>query len=767
MSTPTYATWAGRRRSAAATRDTGSWERLVDNRRLARATAREGVIVFDIGGTWFRSGVVRDDGCLVDVDRVPAISYVRYPDTPVHVLQDRLVNYLCTEVERLRATSHHKVRMASISMGAALNARTGWIYNDGPLWGPGSLPLDLGGRLAAERPDIEWNVVNDVTAALLHHVARHAGEDISRMTLVTVSTGIAARTFDWFTNSVPVDREYGMQGEIGHLPVRFLFRHSPVELRCDCGGLNHLNAFSSGRGIEQLIQTIAMRFPHDFAKSHLARADNRVQPDFGDFVEALKHDDALAVEILDAATQPLADVVRVTGIIDPHVERIVFTGGVVHTLGERYADSLHRCLDQDGIYQISDLDPGYFRRRLSFAEAGEHEGLRGAALACDAGPALHLPGTTGAGMPSVVERPAEDGARWQVSAHMAVRYEVVETEDAFGPVLDRYLRTDRALVIMDAVVGSIYEDRVRERLGAATLVRLPSGERLKNMTSVVRVLDAFDSFGVGRQADPVVAVGGGTLLDVVGLAAGLYRRGIRYLRVPTTLLAMVDAGIGAKVGVNLDGVKSRIGSYHPSVATLVDTSFLQTLDERSIRNGVAEIVKMAVVCDRALFDMLESSSDLVDARFRSEQGGRIMGRAIGGMLSELAPNLWEHDLSRRVDFGHTFSPGIEMRALPQLLHGEAVAIDIALSSAISTALGVLPRDDLTRILSLLRRFRLQLLHDVCDPDLLHSSLNDVRLHRGGSLRMPLPVAIGRVQFVDEVSRSTIGEAVDMLRGWTA
>src|SRR5262249_55497766 len=146
-------------------------------------------------------------------------------------------------------------------------------------------------------------------------------------------------------------------------------------------------------------------------------------------------------------------------------------------------------------------------------------------------------------------------------------------------------------------------------------------------------------------------------------------------------MGLIDAGIGIKTGVNFDRHKNRIGTYFAPRRAYLDTHFLRSLDERHVANGIAEIIKMAIVKDARLFELLEENiSSVVEDRFCGKEAYReILVRATTGMLQELAGNLWEHVLERIVDYGHTFSPTLEMAALPELLHGEAVAIDMALS----------------------------------------------------------------------------------------
>ncbi|WP_123972646.1 sedoheptulose 7-phosphate cyclase [Streptomyces sp. Ag109_O5-1] len=371
---------------------------------------------------------------------------------------------------------------------------------------------------------------------------------------------------------------------------------------------------------------------------------------------------------------------------------------------------------------------------------------------------------------------------WQVSTSKAVTYEVMVSPgllDPSNPALatagvTEEARPGRRLLVVDATVHALYGARIGAYFAHQGVEHevhvVDAHESVKSMETVFEIVDAMDSFGISRRREPVIAIGGGVLTDLVGLAASLYRRSTPYARVPTTLIGMVDAGIGAKTGVNFRQHKNRLGTYHPSAVTLVDREFLATLGPRHLSNGLAEILKMAMVKDLVLFEQLAAHGPrLVDERMQSAgsaDGGRgaedVVGRAIHSMLEELQPNLWEHELRRLVDFGHSFSPAIEMAALPELLHGEAVCIDMAFSAVIAHQRGLLDRSDLERIVRVMNSLILPTWHPVCTPELMARGLADTVKHRDGKQLLPLPDGIGHARFVDDVSRTELDEALAML-----
>nr|WP_314144340.1 sedoheptulose 7-phosphate cyclase [uncultured Rhodococcus sp.] len=378
---------------------------------------------------------------------------------------------------------------------------------------------------------------------------------------------------------------------------------------------------------------------------------------------------------------------------------------------------------------------------------------------------------------------ADTDSAWKVEAIKQVEYHVIAARNLFSPENTQLLdgcsaapltRGDRRLVVIDSNVDRIHGDRIRGYLEhhgvAASFVSMRADETVKEWSSVIRVVDAMNGFGIDRRREPVIAIGGGVLLDVVGFAASVYRRGTPYIRIPTTLIGLVDAGVGVKTGVNYGMGKNRLGTYAPAIATYVDRAFLRTLDDRHLSNGLAEILKMALIKSVDLFELLETYGQrLIDDNFQGTSteldtaATQVIAESIHLMLEELQPNLWESCLERCVDYGHTFSPTLEMEALPALLHGEAVSIDMALTSALGFLRGSLSSDDLDRILTVMKRLGLPVWNDVLSTDgVLDAALADTIRHRDGRQRLPLPVGIGGHHFANDVTNEEIASALSLL-----
>lgn len=358
---------------------------------------------------------------------------------------------------------------------------------------------------------------------------------------------------------------------------------------------------------------------------------------------------------------------------------------------------------------------------------------------------------------------------WEVRAVQDVRYAVQFYDGLFTHTNTVLLRTgigqtpacQRRLVVIDPRVLDLYGWEIEAYLRANRVrfrfLSLDATEPEKSLDNVLRVVRALDEFGVNRRSDPLIAIGGGVLLDVAGFAASIYRRGLPYVRVPTTLMGLIDAGIGIKTGVNFDAHKNRIGTYFAPQRAYLDTQFLKTLDDRHIANGIAEIIKIALIKDPRLFELLEeNTTSLIADRFAGRPAYQeILVRATVGMLEELADNLWESVLERVVDYGHTFSPRLEMVALPELLHGEAVAIDMALSLVIAAQREFISPHELSRALTLIEAYGLPIHHTYCDEELLMEGLAETTSHRDGLQRLPLSRGIGGAVFINDLTRAEV------------
>jgi 3-dehydroquinate synthetase len=359
---------------------------------------------------------------------------------------------------------------------------------------------------------------------------------------------------------------------------------------------------------------------------------------------------------------------------------------------------------------------------------------------------------------------------WSVKTELPVEFTLTYSSDIFNPSnqdIVNITNSNRRIIVIDSEVFDLYKDNIALYFGAVKLesriLCVDCKEENKNWKNVDKILDFFEQNGVLRREE-IIAVGGGVLLDIVGFACSIYRRGIPYIKIPTTLLAIVDASVGSKVGVNHIGRRNRIGAYYPPIATYIDKKFIRTQSEREIVNGIAEIFKLAVIKSPELFRLLEENAEIL-IKEKFQYGAvpvRVINLAITDMITELGPNLWEKRLDRCVDFGHTFSPVIEMANIPNLLHGEAVALDCLFSSCIAFQRGYLEINDLKRIFDVAKRLQLKTFHpDFTNMRMLKESLSDATKHRNGNQYAPLPISIGNYKIVNDISDDEIQIAIDI------
>ncbi len=322
----------------------------------------------------------------------------------------------------------------------------------------------------------------------------------------------------------------------------------------------------------------------------------------------------------------------------------------------------------------------------------------------------------------------------------------------------------------------IVDEAVRERWGQpladafdrqsgirVSLTSVPAGETSKSVAQLATLWQwMLDSGGDRRSV--VIAVGGGVVGDLAGFAAASFTRGIRFIQVPTTLLAMVDSSVGGKTGINLPGAKNMVGAFWQPSLVLIDTDVLSTLPERSYLSGLAEVIKYGVIDDAEFFAWLEQNAKALVAR-----DVPAMRHAIGRSCESKARVVGEDEREtsgRRaiLNYGHTFAHAIEATAgYGTLLHGEAVAIGMQMAARLAIELGLCDRSLLQRQTALLEACQLPTTFaDARSDDMLPVMRRDKKVAHG-KLRFILPTGIGAVKLVGDVDESAVMGAIEQSR----
>ena len=309
-----------------------------------------------------------------------------------------------------------------------------------------------------------------------------------------------------------------------------------------------------------------------------------------------------------------------------------------------------------------------------------------------------------------------------------------------------YLGRRRAAIVTNTTVGPLYLEKFRTTLAAHDVVSvpivLPDGEEYKNWETLNLIFDALLTHRCERNT-PIIALGGGVVGDLTGFAAATYLRGVPFIQVPTTLLAQVDSSVGGKTGINHPLGKNMIGAFYQPQAVVVDTSALETLPDRELRAGIAEVIKYGLIRDPAFFGWVEShiepllereNSILIDAIKRSCQHKAEVVEA----------DERESGMRALLNLGHTFGHAIEnAMGYGNWLHGEAVAAGTILAAEVSRRMGMIGEEDVDRIRNLYVKAGLPVIAPNLGPEkYLHLMGLDKKV-QGGKMRFILLEDIGR------------------------
>ncbi|KAL3421853.1 3-dehydroquinate synthase [Phlyctema vagabunda] len=367
-------------------------------------------------------------------------------------------------------------------------------------------------------------------------------------------------------------------------------------------------------------------------------------------------------------------------------------------------------------------------------------------------------------------------AGFHVEGYEKIEYDFTFIDGVFDPanpnLAECYKRWNRCLAVTDLNIYNVYGKQMEkyfQHYGIELKVhKTKIGEKAKTMPTLLSIVDSMTEFGIYRK-EPVLVVGGGLVTDVAGFACAAYRRNTNFIRVPTTVIGLIDASVSIKVAVNYGNYKNRLGAYHAPIHTFLDFTFLRTLPKAQIRNGFAELIKISTCAHLPTFDLLDKYCEqLIDTGFGRANGSpkelieaadTINRDGIHEMLKLETPNLHEIGLDRVIAYGHTWSPLHELVPETPLRHGHAISIDMAYSATLANNRGLLSDAEHRRILNLFSRAGLSMDHHQFDAEILEKATTAILKTRDGLLRAAVPNPIGTCVFLNDVSQEEMEKAL--------
>jgi len=330
-----------------------------------------------------------------------------------------------------------------------------------------------------------------------------------------------------------------------------------------------------------------------------------------------------------------------------------------------------------------------------------------------------------------------------------------------GQQLKRIGFGDKLVIITNPTVRGLYGDTLKQSLindgFSVAILQIPEGEEQKSLETAGRLYDELSNFYAERTT-PILALGGGVIGDVAGFVAATYLRGVPLIQIPTTLLAQSDSSIGGKVAVNHGQMKNKIGTfYHPRL-TISDISTLKTLSPRELSNGLAEVIKHGVILDGEFFGYLEENLDKIKS-LDAQVLERVVSRSAEIKAGVVEKDELDLEMRNILNCGHTVGHAIESVSELKVQHGEAVAIGMLVEARISNKLGILDKNEVSRLKNLIAGAGLPTEIPSLEIKKIAQAMKHDKKILQGKIKFILPKSIGAVFITDEVAPSLIEEAL--------
>ncbi len=336
--------------------------------------------------------------------------------------------------------------------------------------------------------------------------------------------------------------------------------------------------------------------------------------------------------------------------------------------------------------------------------------------------------------------------------------------DSAGQILRDLTQSNKIAVVTDTNVGPIYANRLLEGLRKADfnpiLATIPAGEQHKTFEHLLPIFDQFLTARIDRKT-PVLALGGGVIGDMAGFVAGTILRGVPFIQMPTSLLAMVDASVGGKTGIDHAVGKNLIGVFHQPIAVLIDPTVLQTLPRRELIGGLAECIKHEIIRDAEGFADLETNiarALTLDLEYLAQ----LVAHNVAIKAKVVAADPFEQGERAHLNLGHTFGHAIETVSNYSISHGEAVSLGICAASHVAQALNLITHDDQTRIKNLCKAAGLPTCGLQLDSQQILDAMIFDKKVQSGQIRLVLPRGLGGATLRNDVPPSLMLKAIESL-----
>lgn len=338
---------------------------------------------------------------------------------------------------------------------------------------------------------------------------------------------------------------------------------------------------------------------------------------------------------------------------------------------------------------------------------------------------------------------------------------LLKTFNSFWPLK----KGNKVMIVTNQILAPIYLDKIKNILEnnfiKVDCVIIPDGEQFKNLSTANIIFTELLNKMHGRDTT-LIALGGGVIGDLTGFVAATYQRGVKFIQIPTTLLAQVDASIGGKTAVNHICGKNMIGVFYQPDSVLIDTDFLKTLSLREVQSGMAEIVKYGIIMDSSFFAWIEKNISLV-LSLDDSAIEYCINRCCEIKASVVTNDEYEIGMRMILNLGHTYGHAIEtfMQYSKNWLHGEAISVGMVMASRASLLINKISNNDFYRIKSLLKKIGLPIKGPeiMTVQDYLCSMMHDKKV-MDNQLRLVLPVEIGKAKVFNNLKKEIIIQSIE-------